>query len=179
MEVSRVKGVAAELRLQPLDGAAAPRALPEDLLAVLGLPWSRLVLRGGVWRASVVLRGGGAARSADAESRLLTTLQHLAAVLAAPPGTFHDRFRAARWRASARRGVPLAVCLGLIGASAAVPRLELGTDSVFRMLIFNAPPLLLLWMVAMRELPRIEIPPLPRRPAPDAWTPATPCLPTP
>ena len=34
------------------------------------------------------------------------------------------------------------------------------------MLIFNAPPLLLVWLFSLREMPRLEIPPLPRAPPP-------------
>jgi hypothetical protein len=184
LKVSRVKNVPAELELQPLPlpvagdaaaGAAAvssPRALPEDLLAVLGLAWSRLVRVGAVWRATVQLRGEGAARARDAEQKIARTVAHLAQVLAQPPAAFHAGFATARWKVTLRRGFPLLVCTALIGASAAVPLANLGPDSVWRMLIFNAPPLLLLWMFTLRELPRIEFPPLPRRLPADAWVPA-------
>lgn len=174
LQVSRVKNVPAEITLHPLPGAhpAPPQTLPEDLLAVLGLAWSRLVRSSSGWRATVQLRGEGAARAQDAQAKFCRTVEHLAQVLAQAPAQFHARFAAARWRVSLRRGFPLLVCSGLIGAAAAVPLLELGPDSVWRMLIFNAPPLLLLWMFTLRELPRIEIPPLPRRLPASAWTPA-------
>ncbi len=174
MTVSRVKNVPAELELRPDSaGHAAPATLPEDLLAVLGLDWSRLSRHSGGWRASVRLRGEGRVRALDAEAKFRRSIEHLVQVLGAAPAEFHARFRAARWRVALRRGVPLGVCLALIGGSAAVPLLELGPGSVFRMLIFNAPPLLLVWLFAMRELPRIELPPLPRALPADAWT-ATP-----
>lgn len=178
MTVSRVKNVPAELELRPAGaGPAAPASLPEDLLAVLGLDWSRLSRHSGGWRASLRLRGDGTARALDAEAKFRRSIEHLVQVLGAAPTAFHAQFRAARWRVALRRGFPLLVCLGLIGASAAVPLLELGPGSVFRMLIFNAPPLLLVWLFAMRELPRIELPPLPRALPADAWT-ATTSLPT-
>ena len=184
MTVPRVKNVAAELQLSPVTGAgtgvgvgtgagapSAPRALPEDLLAVLGLDWSRLTRHSGGWRASLRLRGEGAARGLDAEAKFHRTIEHLARVLAALPATFHDAYRGARWRVTLRRGFPLLVCLLVIGAAAAVPLLELGPGSVYRMLIFNAPPLLMLWLFTMRDLPRFEIPPLPRPLPTDAWVP--------
>jgi hypothetical protein len=37
------------------------------------------------------------------------------------------------------------------------------------MLIFNAPPLLMVAFFCMREMPRIEIPPWPRRSRATAW----------
>lgn len=183
LKVSRVKNVPAEVELRPATtqagtaaigpaGAEPPRVLPEDLLAVLGLAWSRLVRVGAVWRATLQLRGDGAARSQDAEDKIARTVAHLAQVLAQPPAAFQAHFAAARWRVTLRRGFPLLVCTALIGASAAVPLADLGPDSVWRMLIFNAPPLLLLWMFTLRELPRIEFPPLPRALPGDAWTPA-------
>jgi len=172
MTVSRVKNVPAELQLRPVSGAqSAPSALPEDLLAVLGLDWSRLSRHSGGWRASLRLRGEGAARGMDAEAKFRRSIEHLARVLAARPAVFHDGHRGARWRVTLRRGFPLLVCLLLIAASAAVPLLELGPGSVYLMLIFNAPPLLMVWLFAMRELPRIEIPPLPRPLLADAWVP--------
>jgi hypothetical protein len=50
-----------------------------------------------------------------------------------------------------------------------VPYLKLGPDSVFRMLIFNSPPLLLALFFSLRETPRIEIPPWPRQLKAAAW----------
>lgn len=126
-QVPRTPGMPAELLLQAAPGAAAPPAeLPQDLLAVLGLPYSRLTRSSTGWR-----------------------------------------------------GVPLLGCLLLIAASLAVPLLELGPGSVWRMLIFNAPPLLLLWLFTLRELPRIELPPLPRPLPANAWQPSPPPEPGP
>jgi hypothetical protein len=81
---------------------------------------------------------------------------------------------AARWRVTLRRAVPLAVCVGVIAAALAVPLLNLSQDSVLRMLIFNAPPIMLGLFFALREMPRVEIPPLPRRPTAPHWRSASP-----
>ncbi len=167
MRVSGVDGYAAEIEIQ------APHndipALPEDLLAVLGWSWGRLAKTREGWTSSLRLKGNGAARSRDAEAKLERTAAHLAQTLAATPGQFHDRHHAARWSASFRRGIPLAVCVLIVAAAAAVPLLPLAQDSVFRMLIFNAPPILLVVFFALREMPRFEFPPLPRRPTAAAW----------
>lgn len=164
-----------ELRLAPAgDGAR----LPEDLLAVLGYPWTRLVAMDGAWIGHLRQRGTGLAAFAQAEQRLLRTAEHLAATLAAPPAVFHQRHRAARWRVTGRRSIPALLSLALVGAAAAVPQLSLSSDSVLRMLILNAPPLLLIGFFCLREVPRIEIPPLPRPLRQPAWQqtaePATP-----
>lgn len=167
MSVSRVKGIAAELTL-----AAPPEVeftLPEDLLAVLGLPWSRLSRAAGQWRASIALRGDEHKRTRDAEHKFVRSVEHLARTLADTPARFHQRFVRQRWLVALRRATPLLVAVSLIIAALLVPRLDLGSDSVVRMLIFNSPPLLLVWLFSMREMPRLEIPPLPRRSALPGW----------
>ncbi len=183
LRVPRVGSMPGELELLPV--GAAPVAVapvlagkapgpvlaepPADLLAVLGLRWSRLSRLRGAWRSTVQLTRKEPARSADAQAKLLQAVDHLAQCLSAPPAQFHQRFRRARWGVTLRRGTPLAVALGLIAAAALVPVLDLGEGSVLRMLIFNSPPLLMVWMFALREFPRIELPPLPRLPPADAW----------
>jgi hypothetical protein len=65
--------------------------------------------------------------------------------------------------------MPVLVCLGLMGAAACVPYLHLAENSGLRMLIFNSPPLLMTLFFCMREIPRIELPPLPRPSAAAHW----------
>jgi hypothetical protein len=167
MGVSRVQGIAAELTLASPPGVEF--TLPEDLLAVLGLPWSRLSRTAGQWRASIQLRGDEHKRTQDAEHKFARSVEHLAQTLADPPAHFHQRFVRQRWGVALRRATPLLAALGLILAALLVPRLDLGSDSVLRMLIFNSPPLLLVWLFSMREMPRLEIPPLPRRSTLPGW----------
>jgi hypothetical protein len=57
----------------------------------------------------------------------------------------------------------------LIGASLAVPSFEIAKNSVFRMLIFNAPPLLLALGLCLQELPRFELPRRPRPSTAQSW----------
>jgi len=165
--VSRVKGIAAEVELS--DAPGMHWKLPEDLLAVLGLPWSRLSRAGQAWRGSIVLRGGDEKRTRDAEAKLARTAAHLAQTLAEPPAQFHARWQRKRWGVALRRLTPLLATVGLIVAALLVPRLNLGPDSVLRMLIFNSPPLLLAWLFTMREMPRLEFPPLPRTSSAPDW----------
>jgi hypothetical protein len=111
-------------------------------------------------------------RSAAALAGFAAAVRHVAATLAAPPAAFHARHAVARWRVAGRRGLPLLASGALLGAALALPRLHLGQDSALRMLIFNAPPVLLVLMFSLRELPRIEIPPIPRPDRRLAWRPA-------
>lgn len=171
MEVSSVKGVPADLKLIVGDEDDAV-GLPDDLLAVLGRDWDclrRSLTDEGGWRGTVRLRGRGVARSADAERKLEQTVAHLDRTLSRPPDVFHADWRAARWGVFLRRTIPVATCVGLILAAAAVPYFGISEDSVFHMLLFNSPPLLLVLFFSMREMPRIELPPLPRRLSAAAW----------
>jgi hypothetical protein len=165
MSVSSVDRIPADIRLEAPDITE----LPSDLLAVLGLRWARLDRQGSGWRSSLALRSRGAARSGEAQAQLQAAAAHLAHTLARPPAHFHDAHLGLRWAVTARRAVPLLACVGIIGAALAVPALNLQPDSVLRMLIFNAPPLLLGLFVVLREMPRVELPPLPRRPAAAHW----------
>ena len=68
-----------------------------------------------------------------------------------------------------RRAVPLLVCLLLVAAAASVRKLGLDDDAMLRMIIFNVPPLLMVAVFCLPELPRIEIPPLPKRLVAASW----------
>lgn len=144
--------------------------LPQDALAVLGGQWSRLRETTEGWAADLQLRGQEPGRSRDAEAALETAARHLAGMLAEPPYRFHERWIAARWRVFCRRLVPLAVCIGLILCAAAVPKLHLAESSGLRMLILNSPPILMILFFCLREIPVVEIPPLPRRSDAASWS---------
>ncbi len=143
--------------------------LPDDLLAVLGWDWARLVATGAGWRTRLRLRGGGEARGADAEAKLERAVRHLAKTLAQPPAAFHDTQRGARWRVVVQRSLPLLGALLFVAGAALVARLDLPQESLLRMLIFHSPPILLMLFFCLNELPRVEIPPLPRRPSAASW----------
>lgn len=146
-----------------------PLRLPQDALAVLGGQWSRLRDSGDGWSAELRLPGKEPRRSRLAESAIETSVRHLAGMLAEPPGRFHERWTAARWGVFCRRLAPLALCVGLILCAAAVPRLHLAQNSGLRMLILNSPPILMVLCFCLREIPVVEIPPLPRRSLAASW----------
>lgn len=167
MKVPTVPGIPAEIELNAAPGHRID--LPPDLLAVLGWSWARLIRVGAGWTGSLRLRGSGSDRSRDAEAKLERTAVHLAQTLSAPPPCFHERHVAARWGVVVRRSIPLLVTVALIAGAASVPSMGLAENSLLRMVIFQSPPLLLGLVFCMRELPQIEIPPWPRRPASSAW----------
>lgn len=167
LQLSAVPGIPAEVAL---DGAGADLAdLPDDLLAVLGGGWSSLWRVGTGWRGSFSPPRREPARSEHTLRQAELAAAHLARTLAEPPARFHERLAAARWRVAARRCVPLLSALALIGASFAVVQLDLASNSVWRMVIFNAPPILLAAGVCLKELPRFELPRLPRASSASSW----------
>lgn len=170
LKMPGVKGYPAELEIT----ASAAIELPDDLLQVLGRDWARLTHHPKNWRSTLQLRGRESERSRLATSQLETAARHLAYTLAQPPALFHQQQAGARWSVAARRAVPLLTLLALVLGSLAVPYLGISQDSVYWMLIFNAPPLLLLWGFSLREMPSFELPRLPRRLRAASWWPTPP-----
>lgn len=171
LSVSGVAGYAAELQL--LRDEADSRRLPDDLLEVLGQGYTRLVPIGRRWDSSVRLRGAEPRRSAEAEARLHQALSHLAQTLSEPPLRFHQRHRAARWRLGLLRGVPLLLGVGLVALAFALRDSGSESDARLAALANLAPPLLMALFFMRREMPRIELPRLPRAPAAGSWKPGT------
>jgi hypothetical protein len=161
------RGYPAEITLVP--PADSGLQLPDDLFATLGWDWQ--VLRRRAVGLSTTLRvpRREPARSRRIEIRLERAVAHVAQTLAEPPRRFHDRLARARWGVAFRRTLPLLACIALIAGTAALTLVKIPQDSMLLMLIFNLPPLLLLMLFGMRELPRLEIPPLPRRSSAVSW----------
>ncbi|MCU0928666.1 MAG: hypothetical protein MUE62_05585 [Burkholderiaceae bacterium] len=167
LRTSNVAGMPADLELQAPLGE--PLDLPEDLLAVLGWAWRRLTRKHDGWRSLVKLSRFEPARSRDAERKLERAAEHLARTLAEPPAAFHDRLLRARWGVTFRRALPLALAVAALAASPLLLYIELSDDSLWRMVIFNAPPLLMVAFFSLHEMPRFEIPPAPKRPTALSW----------
>lgn len=172
MNVLDVKGTPGEIELRANAGGQDLGHLPEDLLAVLGWSWSRLTRNEDGWKAGVRLARTEPERSDDATRKLDAVVQHLVRTLSDAPARFHQRHLGARWLVFLRRAFPLLASIGLIGGTLAIPRVDVEGESIIRMLMFHSPPLLLITVFCMREVPRIEMPPLPRRPRAAAWMPA-------
>jgi hypothetical protein len=103
------------------------------------------------------------------EARLQRTVAHLSRTLANPPCTFHDTQIRARWFVTFRRAIPMLLVIALIAGAAALCFVEIPQDSIVNLLIQSAPPLLLCAIFGMRDTPRLEFPPIPRRSQAVAW----------
>jgi hypothetical protein len=164
LSVMPVKHVAGDLTLQPAPGTTL--ALPDDVLAVIGWNWARLVpdAQGAQgWTSKLRLRGQGAGRSARAEQALTQAAVHLASVLAMPPAQYHRRWLGARWGVVLRRGIPSLTALGLIAGAVLLPRFtDEGMQGMW-MVLHYVPIALLALSFTLQELARFELPPLPRR----------------
>lgn len=169
MTVSPVKGVSAEFELAPAAGELP--ALPQDVLAVLGWDWARLVKKAGGWRSRLRLRGAAAKRTATAEAALLRAAEHLARTLAESPARFHERHLRARWAVVFRRGIPTLTLLSLVALVLGMPHLDVGERPGLALMLYHVPTLLIALSFTLQELPQFELPPLPRRSTADGWWP--------
>jgi hypothetical protein len=167
MTVSPVRGVAADIRLVQTGPVAF--ALPEDLLAVLGWDWTRLLPERGGWRTRLRLRGGGERRTRSGEAALDRCAEHLARTLAEPPARFHERHRGARLFAMFRRAIPLLTPIALVITVLALPRFDVEASPLW-VLLYHVPTLLIALAFLLQELPAFEIPPWPRARREPSWT---------
>ncbi len=170
--VSAVSGVAGEITLAPVGGTRP--ALPQDLLAVLGWSWARLLEERSGWRSRVKLARREPARSADAKRKLEQAAAHLAQTLRSAPAGFHERFRAARWGVVLRRAIPVLTLVLLALGLWVISRFAAGKETGAWVLLIHVPTLMLAIGFRLQELAQFEIPPLPRRLAATAWPPAVP-----
>lgn len=143
--------------------------LPEDLLAVLGWDWARLVRGKDGWSSKLRLRGRVLRRSRTAEAALEQAAAHLARVMAEPPQQFHDRHRLARWGVVARRGIPSMTIVLMVAGALLLPRLTDASNAGLWMALHYVPIGLLAVAFSLQELPQFEIPPWPRRARARRW----------
>lgn len=166
MTVSAVRGVSADLVLTQT--LADEMMLPEDLLAVLGWDWARLIHNKPGWKSKLRLRGNTARRSRSAEAALDRAAVHLVRTLAEPPGRFHDRHLAARRGVVFRRAIPLLTPVLLFITVLALPRFDFEASPLW-VLLYHVPTVFILLSFRLQELPQFEIPPWPRRSGAPAW----------
>jgi hypothetical protein len=167
LAVPAVRNVAGNITLTP--SAPDALALPQDLLAVLGWNWTRLVRSREGWTSKLRLRGRAASRNARAEAALSQAAAHLAQTLAEPPAHFHERLFAARWGVFFRRGIPTFTALTLLLTLAGLAHLDGDRAPGLWMALYHVPTLLVALSFCLQELPRFEIPPWPRRLTAAAW----------
>jgi hypothetical protein len=168
IRLPNLRTVAADLVLTPAPGPMPD--LPEDLLAVLGWDWTRLMRSKDGWSSKLRLRGQVLRRSRTAEAALETAAAHLARVMAEPPERFHDRHRAARWGVVARRGIPSLTIVLMVAGALLLPSLTDTSNAGLWMALHYVPIGLLAVAFSLQELPQIEIPPWPRRARARRWT---------
>ena len=167
LDAHRGHGLPAQIELEAEPGMVLKA--PEDLLAVMGWRWRPMRRFGPRWRGTLKVRRREPARTAELEAAISRAVGHLVRTLRAPPADYHPRFRLRRWRVAFQRAIPLSIGLLVLAATPLLKFVELADDSVVKMLIFHMPPILLLAFFSFRELPRIEIPPLPRPLTNTAW----------
>jgi hypothetical protein len=163
-----IRGVAADLKLEGSPDSG-PADIPEDLIAVLGWDWARLIRASSGWKSKLRLRGSLVRRSHSAAAALERAAAHLATTFAEPPRCFHDRWAAARWGVAARRSIPVLTLLVLAATVAALPHILVHPKPGIQVLLFDLPAVLIVLSFCLQELPRYEIPPLPRRSAALDW----------
>ena len=162
------KGYPAEIELSPQPDDP-PLDLPDDLLATLGWDWKVLRRRGKGWTGALRVPRREPDRSRRIEIALERTVAHLARTLAEPPRRFHERLVRERWTVVLRRMTPLLLSVALIAGGFGLMFVDIPQGSLMQMMILNSPPLLLVLVFGMRELPRFEIPPLPRPSNAPSW----------
>ncbi len=150
-------------------GAGEQPDLPEDLLAVLGWDWARLVRDKQGWTSKMRLRGGVLRRSRTAETALNVAGAHLAHAMAGSPGRYHDEHRLARWGVVLRRGLPTLTAVFMVLGALFLPRLLDPANTGMWLALHYVPIALLAVAFSLQELPQFELPPLPRRSAAPGW----------
>jgi hypothetical protein len=163
----RVRGPSVDVELTQAAGPLP--ALPDDVLAVLGRGWSPLTRWRQGWRGTLRLRGSLAQRQARAAEALHRAGAHLARTLAEPPARYHARLRGTRWAVVAWRALPVLLGVAVCVAAWQVQVHDIASESMLKVIANIAPPLMLLTFFAMPELPRVEIPPLPRPRRAASW----------
>ncbi|MDF3812972.1 MULTISPECIES: hypothetical protein [Rhodopseudomonas] len=166
VHAANVKGYPADIDLIP---NSADVVLPEDLLAVMGWAWGPLHKSPVGWSGKLRVRGGEPDVSRKIEARLDPMIAHLTQTLAKPPHLFHEKLRRARWAVVFRRASPLLFFAVLIAGAGALTQVEIPSGSILNLLIMGAPPLLMFGAFGMRDTPRLEVPPLPRRSKVGKW----------
>ncbi|MEY6434065.1 hypothetical protein ABC977_16795 [Thioalkalicoccus limnaeus] len=167
-ETTRPRRVWLELRPEP----AVRLRLPPDLLAVLGRSWHYLQrYYAEAWRTTIVVARQEPARSQDIVAKVTQTVAHLAAVLSESPSAYHERFGVVRRQVFVRGLVAILLQFGIVVAGPILLASGVSEESVFFMLAYFWPVLLLLALPLFADRLILMPPGWPRRLPADAWSP--------
>jgi hypothetical protein len=172
LDVPVTRNIAGEISLTPVHPGGLE--LPQDVLAVMGWNWARLVPHRQGWTSRLRLRCRGEKRTQRAEAALMQAALHLSRTLAATPQQYHARHLAARWGVFFRRGIPTLNALLLLFSLIMLSRFDWGGSPGLWMLLYHVPTVLVALSFCMQELPQFEIPPIPRRLTSPGWQPVPP-----
>jgi hypothetical protein len=167
MRLPATPGISANLELAAPDNA--PLSLPDDLLAVLGWNWSRLVRQATGWHARLRIRGRNPLRTRHAEQALERVAAHLARTMREAPGQFHDRHVLARWRVTLRRAIPILTPICTFIGVLVMPVFEFREHPGMWIVLSQIPTALIALSFTTQDLARFEIPPWPRRSPATQW----------
>jgi hypothetical protein len=167
MRLPATPGISATLELAASNSATL--ILPDDLLAVLGWNWSRLVREASGWHARLRIRGRHPLRTRLAEQALDRLAEHLARTLREPPGQFHDRHVLARWRVTLRRAIPILTPIFTFIGVLVMPVFEFREHPGMWIVLSQIPTALIALSFTTQDLARFEIPPWPRRSLAPRW----------
>ncbi|MDZ7589277.1 MAG: hypothetical protein U5L05_01015 [Rubrivivax sp.] len=167
LKLPNFRSVAGDIALTPAKGARFD--LPEDLLAVQGWDWARLLRNKEGWTSKLRLRGNALRRSRTAEVALEQAGRHLVQKFAEAPARFHDRHKLARWGVVFRRGIPTLTVVLMIGGALAMA-FFVDRSNAGPLLLFHYAPIALLAIgFSLQELPQFEFPPWPRQSRAERW----------
>lgn len=170
LRVPEARGVSVDITLAPrLASDGTTLELPDDMLAVIGWDWTRLVRKKDIWESKLRLRGGAARRTRIAEQAADRAAQHLALTLSEPPARFHERHLRARWWAALRRAIPILTPVSLFITVLLFPRIDFGEQPGLWVTLYHLPTALIALSFCLQELPEFVIPPLPRRSESPTW----------
>lgn len=167
VDVPEARGLSAEVALRPMGRHRID--LPEDLLAVLGWNWGRLVRDGSGWATRLRLRGPASGRTDRAETAIGLLAAHLGRTLAEPAARYHPRLVRARWAVFARRAIPTATAALLLASVGVMAAWRPELSMAQWIALYHVPTLIVAASFMMQELPRFEIPPWPRALPATAW----------
>jgi hypothetical protein len=167
MRLPATPGISANLELSARDGVAL--TLPDDLLAVQGWNWSRLVRQATGWHARLRIRGRNPQRTLRAEQAMDRAAAHLARTMRDAPGQFHDLHVLARWRVALRRAIPILTPICTFIGVLVMPVFEFGEHPGMWIVLSQIPTALIALSFTTQDLARFEIPPWPRRSIAAHW----------